>query len=245
MRNIKIVLEYDGAGYFGWQRQNGQRSIQETLEEKIQVITKEKVTVIGSGRTDTGVHALNQVANFRMMNGIREEELLYALNSVLPDDIVIKELVETDPSFHARFDAKAKKYLYRIWNGRTDTALRRHYCWYVRKVLDIAPMLQASGHLTGTHDFKAFCGTGSKVKDYVRTVHHIGIEKEDPEMILITITADGFLRHMVRNIVGTLVDAGKNRLSPGDVKAILASRDRKKAGMTAPVRGLFLVEVHY
>jgi len=245
MRKIKIILEYDGAQYFGWQRQNGHRSVQETLEEKIKVITKEAVTVIGSGRTDTGVHAMNQVAHFKMENEIREDDLLYALNSVLPNDIVIRKLEEVDPSFHARFDVKAKKYLYQIWNSQTNTAIHRHYCWYIRKELDIDQMRKASAYLTGTHDFKAFCGTGSKVKDYIRTVQHIEIEKEDRGMILITITANGFLRHMVRNIVGTLVDAGKNKLSPEDVKTILDSQDRTKAGMTAPARGLFLVEVHY
>lgn len=245
MRKIKIILEYDGAQYFGWQRQNGHRSIQGTLEEKIKIITREDVTVIGSGRTDTGVHALNQVAHFKMVNEIREDDLLYALNSVLPEDIVIKELKEVDPSFHARFDVKSKKYLYRIWNGQTNTAIHRHYCWHIRKELDIDQMRKAAAYLTGTHDFKAFCGTGSKVKDYIRTVHQIEIEKENHEMILIAITSDGFLRHMVRNIVGTLADAGKNKLSPEDVKAILESQDRRKAGMTAPSRGLFLVEVRY
>jgi len=245
MRKIKIILEYDGAQYFGWQRQNGHRSIQETLEEKIKLITKEEVTVIGSGRTDTGVHALNQVAHFRLFSEIREDGLLYALNSVLPHDIVIKKLEEADPSFHARFDVRSKKYLYQIWNGQTNTAIYRHYCWYIRKELDIDQMRKASAYLTGTHDFKAFCGTGSKVKDYIRTVHYINIEKNDKGMIQMAISADGFLRHMVRNIVGTLVEAGKNKLSPEGVKEILDSQDRTKAGMTAPAHGLFLVEVQY
>jgi tRNA pseudouridine38-40 synthase len=245
MRNIKLVIEYDGAQYYGWQRQNGHRSIQQTLEEKIKLITKEDVTVIGSGRTDTGVHAINQIAHFKMAGDINDANLLNALNCVLPDDIVIKQLEEVHPSFHARFDVKSKKYIYQIWNGQSNMAINRYYYWYIRKELDLENMHRAAEHLTGMHDFSAFCGAGSKVKDYIRTVLEVKIAKEDQGKVLIIISADGFLRHMVRNIVGTLVDVGKGKISPEEFKTILDSQDRKQAGMTAPANALFLVEVNY
>jgi tRNA pseudouridine38-40 synthase len=245
MRNIRLVIEYDGAQYFGWQRQNGHRSIQQTLEEKIRLITKEEVTVIGSGRTDSGVHAINQIAHFKMGGDINDANLLRALNSVLPDDIVIKQLEEVHPSFHARFDVKSKKYIYQIWNGQTSMAINRHYYWYVRKELDLKNMRRAATYIEGTHDFSAFCGAGSKVKDYIRTVLDVQIVREEQYKIVIIIAANGFLRHMVRNIVGTLVDVGKGKILPEAFKTILDSQDRKQAGMTAPAHGLFLVEVNY
>jgi tRNA pseudouridine38-40 synthase len=245
MRNIKLVIEYDGAQYYGWQRQNGHRSIQQTLEEKIKLITKEEVSVIGSGRTDTGVHAINQIAHFKMVSKIGDANFLNALNCVLPNDIVIKKLEEVPPTFHARFDVKSKKYIYQIWNDQSNTAINRHYYWYIRKELNLESMRRAAVYLDGTHDFSAFCGTGSKVKDYIRTVHEVKIEKEDQGKVVITISADGFLRHMVRNIVGTLIDVGKGKTSPEEFKTILDSNDRKKAGMTAPPHALFLAEVNY
>ncbi|NLN59422.1 MAG: tRNA pseudouridine(38-40) synthase TruA [Deltaproteobacteria bacterium] len=245
MKNIKIVVEYDGTRYHGWQRQRGHRSIQQTLEEKIKLITREEVTVIGSGRTDSGVHAFNQVANFQMTARIREENLLRALNGVLPDDIVIKRVEEMAKSFHARFSVKSKKYVYHIWNNTTNTAINRYYCWHVRKELNLECMKKAACFIKGTHDFKAFCGTGSKVKNYTRTILDVELDRDDRGKLLITITADGFLRHMVRNIVGTLVEVGKGKITPEDLKVILDSRDRRKAGMTAPAHGLFLAEVHY
>jgi tRNA pseudouridine38-40 synthase len=245
MRNIRLTIEYDGAAYFGWQRQNEHRTIQQTLEEALAIITKEQVTVIGSGRTDTGVHALNQVAHFKIHCSMPVEQLHYALNSLLPDDIVIKEMTEVSPEFHARFDVKTKKYVYQIWNNPTATAVHRHFCWHVRKDLDIEKMSAAAEMLLGRHDYAAFCGTGSKVKDYIRTVHSFGIERDREGKIQLTITADGFLRHMVRNIVGTLVDVGKGKTSLEEFKTILESRDRKQAGMTAPAHGLFLAEVEY
>ncbi|MBN1546518.1 MAG: tRNA pseudouridine(38-40) synthase TruA [Syntrophaceae bacterium] len=245
MRNIRLTIEYDGAAYYGWQRQNGQRSIQQTIEEAIKLITKEKVSVIGSGRTDTGVHALNQIAHFKMKSDIGTENLSHALNSVLPDDIVIKKLEDVSPEFHARFDVKRKRYIYQIWNGQTATALHRHFCWHIRQELDVEKMVEAAQLLVGTHDFGAFCGTGSKVKDYVRTLYTFQIEKDQEGKILMIISADGFLRHMVRNIVGTLVDVGKGKTTPEEFRIILDSRDRRRAGMTAPAHGLFLAEVHY
>lgn len=245
MRNIKIVIEYDGAEYYGWQRQKSHQSIQQTLEEKIKLITKEEVTVIGSGRTDTGVHAVNQVAHFKMIGDMSEENLLHALNCVLPDDIVVKELEEVHQTFHARFDVKSKRYIYQIWNGPSNTAIHRRHCWYVRKTLDLDQMRKAVLFVEGTHDFSAFCGAGSKVKDYIRTVFSVHIDGDEHGKIVISVTADGFLRHMVRNLVGTLVDVGKGKISPEHFKTILDSRDRKQAGMTAPAHGLFLTEVTY
>jgi tRNA pseudouridine38-40 synthase len=170
---------------------------------------------------------------------------MHALNSVLPNDIVIKQLEEVHSAFHARFDVKSKKYIYQIWNEQSNTAINRHYYWYIRKELDLENMRRAATHLEGTHDFSAFCGAGSKVKDYMRTVLEVQIENKDCGRVVITISADGFLRHMVRNIVGTLVDVGKGKISPEEFKIILDSKDRKQAGMTAPAHALFLAEVTY
>ena len=201
--------------------------------------------MIGSGRTDTGVHAINQIAHFKMIGDMNKENLLHALNCVLPDDIVIKQLEDVHQTFHARFDVKSKKYVYQIWNGPSNTAINRRYCWYIRKELDLDQMRQAALLIEGTHDFTAFCGAGSKVKDYIRTVFAVQIDRDDQAKIIIIITADGFLRHMVRNIVGTLVEVGKGKISPEHFKAILDSMDRRQAGMTAPAHGLFLAEVTY
>ena len=245
MRNLKLVIEYDGTNYHGWQRQDRQVTIQEILEEKIGVFTREAVTVIGSGRTDAGVHALRQVAHVKINAEIDCGLFRYGVNAILPRDIVIREASDVSLSFHARFDVISKKYRYQIWNNPIPTALYRRYFWHIPHFLDVERMREGAEFLLGTHDFRSFCGTGSKVKDYVRTIHHLAVEKEGMEKIFITVTADGFMRHMVRNIVGTLVDVGKGKQIPQDVHDIRDACDRKRAGMTAPAQGLFLVDVCY
>ncbi len=245
MRTIKLVVEYDGTRYYGWQRQKGQPSIQQTLEDAIRIVTREEVTVIGSGRTDTGVHALNQVAHFKVAGALSEERLKSAINGLLPDDIVIKQLGVADATFHARFDAKSKQYIYQIWNHPDGTAIHRQYYWTICRGLDVEKMRQAAAFLVGARDFSSFCGSGSKVRDYTRTMHTVLIERDERGRMRITLNADGFLRHMVRNIVGTLVEVGRGRITPQDFKTILDSRDRTKAGITAPARGLFLAQVNY
>ncbi|MBP8985139.1 MAG: tRNA pseudouridine(38-40) synthase TruA [Syntrophobacterales bacterium] len=245
MKNLKMVLEYDGTAYYGWQRQVGVRTIQETVEGRILLMTRERVTLIGSGRTDAGVHALRQVANFRTATHLSEETLLRGLNSLLPRDIVVKEITEVDEEFHSQYDAKSKVYEYRIFNSPTRTALLRNYCWHVYGHLDLEAMKEAAGMLPGRRDFSSFCASGHESKSMVREVFDCRLESDCKGMVFFSVEADGFLRYMVRNIVGTLVDVGKSKLSPEGFRQVMKAKDRRKAGVTAPPNGLFLVDVKY
>jgi len=245
MRNLKMILEYDGAAYCGWQRQLNGLSIQQVLEEAVECIVKEKVSIIASGRTDAGVHALNQVASFRVESPLPANKIFLGVNSVLPEDIVVKELQEAPPDFNALKDAKGKVYLYRIRNQRLRPVLGRQYFWFVRFPLNVERMREAASYLLGEHDFSCFCATGCDIQDRVRTLTRIDIDADAGGMLEFTVESGGFLRHMVRNIVGTLADVGRGKLIPTDVLEIIASRDRTKAGVAAPACGLFLKEVHY
>lgn len=245
MRNLRIIVEYDGTGYHGWQWQPHDITIQQTLEEKFGIITQEEIKLIGSGRTDAGVHATGQVANFKTKSKIREKNLLMGANSLLPGDIVIKDLVEVDEGFHARYDAKSKVYLYQILNSPYPSALYRNYSWFINSSLDIDLIRTAALQLIGTHDFSSFCAANSDTVNHVRKVMDVNVRREDGGMIKFFIEADGFLRHMVRNIVGTLVDVGRGKLSTSGFLDIMESRDRKMAGITAPPQGLFLKKVKY
>ncbi len=240
-----MVIEYDGTAYCGWQRQKNGVSIQQVLEEKIRLITREEVTVIGSGRTDAGVHALNQVASFRSSTSLPEEILCRGINGLLPPDIVVKKLEEVPVEFHPQYSARGKTYVYKICNRRLRPALGRKYCWFIQHPLDLTAMKQAAGYLIGRCDFSCFCATGSSVKDRTRTVKSVSIIKGDDGLLEITIEAQGFLRYMVRNIVGTLVEIGRGKRKPSEMKEIIDSRDRNIAGITAPACGLYLKEVKY
>ncbi|HRV26718.1 MAG TPA: tRNA pseudouridine(38-40) synthase TruA, partial [Smithellaceae bacterium] len=239
MRNFKIVVEYDGSAYRGWQRQKNGLSIQQVLEEAIKKITGQKVSVIGSGRTDAGVHALNQVASFRCVTKLPVNSIYRGVNSVLPEDIVVKEMEEVPFEFHAQRDVKSKIYVYKICNQKLRPALGRNYSWFVRFDLDLPKMRQAAKYLLGTHDFSCFCATGTDVQDRVRTIMNIEIKKVAQGNIEIILEAKGFLKYMVRNIIGTLVEVGRGKRLPEEMKKIIASRDRKIAGATAPAHGLF------
>lgn len=245
MRNFKMVVEYDGSAYRGWQRQKNGLSIQQVLEEAIKKITAQKVSVIGSGRTDAGVHALNQVASFRCATKLPVNSIYRGVNSVLPEDIVVKEMEEVPFEFHAQRDVKSKIYVYKICNQKLRPALGRNYSWFVRFDLDLPKMRQAAKYLLGTHDFSCFCATGTDVKDRVRTIMNIEIKKVAEGNIEIIVEAKGFLKYMVRNIIGTLVEVGRGKRQTEEMKKIIASRDRKIAGATAPAHGLFLKEVKY
>jgi tRNA pseudouridine38-40 synthase len=245
MRNIKVIVEYDGTGYHGWQRQPNGITIQQVLEEKIGTITQERIKLIGSGRTDAGVHAINQVANFRTSSEIGCYNLMRGTNSLLPDDIVIKKLTDVDIQFHAQYDAKSKSYFYQIYNHPVRTALSRSRAWHVYGNLDLNAMHKSIALVPGTRDFSSFCAADDDVSNHVRTVIMADIDVHDRQMIVVTIEADGFLRHMVRNIVGTLVDVGRGKLSVSQFQDIMDAKDRTKAGMTAPPQGLFLQEVRY
>jgi len=245
IRNFKMVVEYDGSAYRGWQRQKNGLSIQQALEEAIKKITGQKVSVIGSGRTDAGVHALNQVASFRCATKLPVNSIYRGVNSVLPEDIVVKEMEEVPFEFHAQRDVKSKVYVYKICNQKLRPALGRNYSWFVRFDLNLAKMRQAAKYLIGTHDFSCFCATGTDVKDRVRTITSIDIQSIGEGSIEITLEAKGFLKYMVRNIIGTLVEVGRGKRQTEEMKKIIASRDRKIAGATAPAHGLFLKEVKY
>jgi tRNA pseudouridine38-40 synthase len=245
MRNIKMILEYEGTRYHGWQYQVGRTTIQQVLEKCIGTITQEKIRVIGSGRTDAGVHALNQVANFTTNTTIEVRNLLRGINSLLPQDIVVKELMEMDGDFHARYDAKSKVYVYQIVNRPVRSALYSRYAWFIREPLDVERIRDTSALLIGTHDFSSFCAANCGIKNHVRTVMNIDVDKNHRGMIKVNVEADGFLKYMVRNIVGTLSDVGKGKLSPTGLKGIVEAKDRRWAGITAPACGLFLKEVRY
>ena len=245
IRNIKITAEYDGANYHGWQRQKNALTIQQLLEEAIGSVTGENVTVMGAGRTDARVHARNQSAHFKITSLIGTRNLLLGINSLLPKDVVVKELKEMNEAFHARFDVKSKVYMYQIYNAPVRSALYRDYAWHVRAPLDLEKMEECFPILKGTHDFSSFCGKKEGDVDCVRTIKDLYIKNKDPEKMRIFIEADGFLRYMARSIVGTMVEIGMGRRMPRDLSVILGARERGRAGITAPPHGLFLVEVKY
>ena len=244
LKNFKLTIEYDGTNYHGWQVQKSDRTIQQEIETALFTITGEKILVIGSGRTDAGVHALGQVANFSVKTRLSPVNFLNGLNSLLPADIVIRECCLVDNQFHARFSAKSKTYHYRILNRKTPSAVGRQYEWFVSQKLAVEAMEKAVQYIRGTHDFKAFEGTGSPRSNTIRSVTAADIEWKN-DRIVFKIKANGFLRYMVRNLAGTLVDVGLSRISHEDVKLILSSKNRTLAGSTAPAHGLFLVHVEY
>jgi len=245
VRNIMITLEYDGTNYSGWQIQkNTPHTIQQILQEALTVINKSPAEITGAGRTDAGVHALGQVANFNLDVSIPVERIPVAINSLLPRDIVCKNAQEVPEDFHARFDARGKKYRYRIYNQLLPSAFLRNYAYHYKHKLDLSIMKKAAGYLVGTHDFKAFQASGSPITDTVRTIYRIEVIKKKPE-IWLEVSGNGFLYNMVRIIAGTLIEAARGNIRLEDLEKILLSRDRKQAGFTAPAHGLTLVEVYY
>lgn len=244
-KNFKIIIEYDGTSYHGWQRQRNERTIQEEIEKALFTMTGEKTVLTASGRTDAGVHALGQVANFHCDTDLSPQALQNGLNSLTKDDIVIISRDIVDEKFHSRFDAKSKIYNYRILNRNLPAAINRQYAWFIRKTLDLVSMRHAAGHIIGSHDFKAFEGTGSPRSHTTRCVIKADIVEQENGLIVFEIEADGFLRFMVRNIVGTLVDVGLGKITSDDFKKTLLSKDRSMAGVTAPPQGLFLMKVKY
>jgi tRNA pseudouridine38-40 synthase len=245
MRNIKLVIEYDGTNYHGWQVQPNGLTVQEVIEEKIEVMTRQRVRLTASGRTDAGVHALGQVANFLTPSTIPVEGFHRGLNSLLPPDIIVQSAEEVDLRFHAQYGAKRKTYRYVILHREVPSALFRNYSWHVSGALDLPAMKEASGLLPGKQDFTSFQGAEADTEDPVREVFQAGWSEKAPEFLHFAIEADGFLKHMVRNIVGTLVEVGKGKRSPEQFEQVLRARDRRQAGRTAPPQGLFLVEVKY
>jgi tRNA pseudouridine38-40 synthase len=246
-RTLKFTVQYDGGAYVGWQRQASGIAIQQLLEDALAPIEHAVTTVHGAGRTDAGVHALGQTASVTAVNALEGPTLVRALNAVLPLDVRILTVEDMPAGFHARFDARSKTYEYRIINAPLVSAFVHRYVWHVPQPLDIEAMRTAAGALIGRHDFAGFQGTGTAVASTERTILSLDIEDGGgfDLPLVIRITGDGFLRHMVRNIVGTLVEVGVGRWDPWRPLAVLDSRDRSQAGRTAPPQGLFLTRVDY
>ena len=244
MRNIKLTIEYDGTRYYGWQRQPIGNTIQQELEKAISKVIKEYVEVIGSSRTDSGVHAKGYVANFKTNVKMPAEKFRDAINCKLPRDIVIIKSEEVDLDFHARYSSKGKTYCYTILNREYPCAIDKDYVYYYRWKLNVEEMKKACKYFLGTHDFKAFQTHGGSVKTSIRTISDLHIET-NVDKIKIYISADGFLYNMVRIIVGTLILVGSNKIKEDFVKNIIESGVRQNAGKCAPANGLCLEKVFY
>jgi tRNA pseudouridine38-40 synthase len=245
MRNIRLLLEYDGTRYHGWQRQADAATLQQTIEEALERLTGQNLALIGSGRTDAGVHARGQVASFRLESAIPLKAFHDGLNSLLPKDIAVLEAAEVSPDFHARKSARAKTYEYRILNRPNRSPLHRHYAWWIATPLDLPAMTAAAAFLPGEHDFTAFRASGSDNKNPVRQIVAAAWREEPDGWLSFTITATGFLRGMVRSLVGTMVEVGRGKAQPKKMAELLAGGARHLAGPTAPPQGLYLVEVFY
>lgn len=245
LRNIKITIEYDGTNYCGWQKQIKEVTIQQKIEEAIKLITGETVDVIGSSRTDSGVHAREFVANFYIGDRVPLHKIRGALNSKLPEDIVVLTAEEVDEKFHARYCSKGKTYSYTILNRYMPSAIERNTVYHVKYELNVQRMREACKYFIGTHDFAAFKSPGSSVKTSVRTITELRIEEQEGNHIKIFISADGFLYNMVRIIVGTLILVGSGKLNPEQIQQIIESKDRTKSGKCVPASGLCLEKVFY
>jgi tRNA pseudouridine38-40 synthase len=246
VRTFRLTLEYDGTAFSGWQVQDGDcRTLQGTLADALAEITGETVSVTGSGRTDAGVHAEAQVASVRLETRIEPGPLRRALNSVLPHDVAVRDVEHVADEFHALRDARGKHYRYAVWNGSGRSPLRARTHHFVAGPLDLDAMRKGAAHLVGVHDFASFQAAGSDTQTTVRTLTALDLEGQAGSEILFQVRGEGFLRHMVRILVGTLLDVGRGRRSPDQVAAILEARSRPAAGPTAPAPGLTLVAVEY
>jgi tRNA pseudouridine38-40 synthase len=243
-RNIKIIIKYLGKNYHGWQKQFGEKTIQGEIEKAAEKVFKQKIDLIGSGRTDAGVHALGQTANFKIKNNIPEEKVLYALNSNLPKDIRVVDSREVDMEFHSRYNAIGKTYQYNIYNSRIIDPFRKDTSYFIPYKLDIDKIFRSKDYFIGEHDFQAFMAAGSSVQSTVRKIFKVNMTSKD-NLISFNITGNGFLYNMVRIIIGTLIDVGRGKIEENTIENIILSRDRKFAGHTAKAEGLFLKKVYY
>lgn len=244
VRNIKIIVEYDGTNFYGWQKQPELKTIQGAIEEAIKKILQEDIKIIGAGRTDRGVHAEGQVANFFLNTEIDLNVLLYRLNKVLPEDIRIKTIAEVEKGFNSRYKTKLKLYRYTILNSKIDSPLNRLFSYYVPEKLDISKMKKAKKILIGKHDFSSFVTSGSYSNSYTKTIKNITIQKNG-DFIHMNFKAKSFLKNMVRNIVRTLIEVGKGIISLENIKEILDAKDRRKIPKSAPAHGLCLMKIEY
>ncbi|WP_312100874.1 tRNA pseudouridine(38-40) synthase TruA [Lachnoclostridium sp.] len=247
MRNIQLIIEYDGSRYDGWQKQAGNQksvTIQEKIEDVLNKMENETATVIGAARTEAGVHAYKQVANFTTNSNLKVYEIKQYLNRFLPRDIAVLEALEVPERFHASFNAASFEYEYKISIGEVPSVFERKYNYYCFKRPDIAKMKEAAKFLIGKHDFKAFSDNKRMKKSTEREIYSLEIYGDEKE-IVITVHGDDFWPHMVRIMVGTLLEVGLSKIEPIELKRILESKDREKAGETIEAKGLFLTEVHY
>lgn len=244
MRNIKLTIEYDGKKFNGWQKQPDKLNIQGEIESAIKEITGEEVELVGSGRTDAGVHAIGQVANFKTNSNLPIEKFAIAINSKLKKSIVIKDAEEVEERFHSRYNAKQKTYRYVINNSKQGTAIYRDLECHIPMDLNLEEMKKAAKYFEGEHDFKAFKASGTSSKSSIRTIYKAEVIVEE-NRIKIELTGNGFLYNMVRIISGTLVDVGLGKIKAEEIPSIIESGDRSKAGKTLPAHGLYLVEVKY
>jgi tRNA pseudouridine38-40 synthase len=244
MKRVKLVVAYDGTNYCGWQIQPNGITIEEVLNQKLSKLTGENIRIIGASRTDSGVHARGNVAVFDSNTPIPGERISYALNQLLPEDIIVLSSEEVDLNWHPRYCDCKKTYEYRILNRKLPDPIRRNMTYHVSYDLDLEKMKQAALYLTGTHDYASFCNIRTNVEDTVRTIYSITIERIADE-IVIRITGNGFLYNMVRILVGTLVRVGRGFYTPEQVKDILEAKNRQAAGVTAKPQGLVLHEIQY
>lgn len=245
MFNYRLTIQYDGGRYKGWQRLgNGENTIQDRLEHVISEMVGYDVEVIGCSRTDAGVHALAQIANIKLKNPMEEEKIKQYINHYLPQDICITDVTKVEEQFHARYHAKDKTYLYKIWNKEHTNPFMRKYSMHVAEKLDISVMKTAAEHFLGSHDFTAFSNAKSKKKSMVREIYSIEIEAEEG-FVTIRVRGDGFLYNMVRWIVGTLIDVGLSKMKPEDIPDIIASKKRNRTGNLAEACGLYLEKITY
>ena len=245
MRNIKLVIEYDGKEFNGWQKQPDKLNIQGTIEKAIEAITGEQVDLTASGRTDRGVHALGQVANFKTNSNIPIEKMAIAINSNLKKSIRILSAEEVDDKFHSRLTCKRKTYRYIINNSEYGTAIYRNLETHIPLKLDVEKMKKAVKFFEGEHDFKAFRASGTSSKSSVRTIYNAEVKQMPDERIFIELTGNGFLYNMVRIIAGTLVEVGIGKIQPSEIENIIKSKNREMAGKTLSPQGLYLVKVEY
>jgi tRNA pseudouridine38-40 synthase len=245
MPTFKITLAYDGGPFVGWQRQAEGTSIQGLIEDALAELDGRGVRVVGAGRTDAGVHALAQVAGFTLVRDTTPDVVVRSLNAKLPPEVRVQSADEVPASFHARFDATSKRYRYRLWTADVLSPFERAYVWHLPGALDVAAMADAARFVEGRHDFAAFQAVGGAPGATERLVTRSTITSHDEGLVTYDVEGDGFLRHMVRAIVGTLADVGRGRRGPEWMRDVIASRDRSQAGRTAPAHGLFLVSVGY